>query len=181
MKKVEILDFNSLASFDELENVNTVTTIPLIFYSSTISYPTLSVKRALEPVELIVEPNNAGDEQTVDSLDNVGKAYINASNQLVFIVAKDKVMNACMAKEFIVGFIVTYMTGRVVYNTPANAATYNMIVERGCDGAFVSSYKQAALSDIIKTIPTLDNTLNVDMTGGYVYKIFRDLTNCNVK
>lgn len=165
-----------MASFDEFSNVNVITTIPLPFYVPTTSFSSLSVRRGLENVEIATIDTNS--EAAVDSADNIGKVTVNPNNQLVFFVAPDKVMNPCMAKEYIVGFIVSYITGKVVYVTPANTATYNVVVERGSDGAFVSSYKQSALSDLMKMIPSLDNTLNVDMTGGYVYKIFRDMTNC---
>lgn len=176
MKKVDILNFNSMASFDEFSDVNVITTFPLPFYNSAVSFSSLNVRRGLESVE--VATIDTTSETAVNSADNIGKVAVNQNNQLVFFVAPDKVANACMAKEYIVGFIISYLTGRVVYVTPSNTATYNMIVERGADNAFVSSYKQSALSDLLKLIPGLDNTLNVDMTGGYVYKIFRDMTNC---
>lgn len=172
MKKVEILNFNSVVSFETLENVNVITTFPLPFYTPTTSFPSLSIKRALETLEFV--PANAN----IDDVENIGKVSVNPDNQLVFVVDPAKVMNACVAKEYIVGFIVSYLTGKVYYNTPSNVSTYNMVVERGADGGFVSSYKQSSLADIMKQIPVLDNTLNVDMTGGYVYKIFRDLSNC---
>lgn len=183
MKKIEILDFNSFAYMREGENVNMIFTSPLLFFCPSVSNASLVVKHQL--VELEEAPNTT----ELDSKENVTimegdteksrvTYIINQDNQLVFLVDKNIVLNDCMAREFIVGFIVSYETSKVIYTTTGNVPTYDLIVRRGKDGAFVTAYKQSSLPSLVQILPGLDNTLDVDATGGYVYEIFRDLTAC---
>lgn len=202
MKRTEILDFNSFAYMQEGENVNMIYTHPLAFFCPNVSNASLTVRHQLEKVSYAPNTSN------IDSLDNVTikteeepvtpptspeegvetqaeaevketfTFIVNQDNRLVFLVPKTKVTNDCMAKEFIVGLIVSYETLKVAYTTPGNAATYNMIVRRGNNGGIVTAYQQSPLQTLLQLLPGLDNTLDVNMSGGYVYEIFRDLTTC---
>lgn len=200
MKRTEILDFNSFAYMQEGENVNMIYTHPLAFFCPNVSNASLTVKHQLEKV------NYAPNTTNLDSLDNVTikpaepvtppsedtevvaqadeaaqetfTYIVNQDNRLVFLVPKDKVTSDCAAREFIVGLIVSYVTSKVVYTTPGNTATYNMLVKRGNNGGIVTAYQQSSLQSLLQLLPGLDNTLDVDMSGGYVYEIFRDLTTC---
>lgn len=172
MIKKEILDFNSFASFVEGENVNMVYTRPLAFYSPTVSNGSLKITDHGMPVSY------AADITTLDKPENAGTYIINQDNCIVFLTAKDQIPSECQAKAFLVGFVVSYVTPTIIYSTPAPTATYNMVVKRGKDGVFVTAYSQNSLKGVMETIPQLDASLDINMTGGYVYEIFRDLTTC---
>lgn len=176
MKKIEILDFNSMATFNELTNVNTITLHPLKFYSAATSANSLVVKRQLERLPFV-----AYVEADLDNEANVGSYTIDGQNRIIFIVSKATVTSECLAREYIVGYIVEYLTTKVAFSNASANPTYDMYVVRGCDDRFVTAYKQSTLTDLVKIIPGLDNTLNADMTGGYVFQIFRNLKTDNTK
>ena len=151
---------------DNLENV----TIPADDDTSVTEPTTPSPEEGEEKNEV---------ETQADAIPEYTFTYIiNQDNRLVFLVPKEMVMNDCMAKEFIVGLIVSYETNKVVYTTPGTTATYNMLVKRGNDGRIVTGYQQSSLQSLLTLLPGLDNTLDVNATGGYVYEISRDLTTC---
>lgn len=117
--------------------------------------------------------------ETTEAGTSIVTYVINQDNRLVFLVDKNTVLNDCMAREFIVGFIVLYETPKVAYTTTGgNTATYNMIIRRAKDNMIVSAYQQSTLPSLTQLIPNFDNTLDVNATGGYIYEIFRDLTAC---
>ena len=150
------------------------------------SLDNVTVKKEEDTPTVPITPPTEGREATdtpealAEEVPETMFSYIvNQDNRLVFLVSKDEVMNDCMAKEFIVGLIVSYQTPRVFFTTPSGAtATYNMIVKRGADDRVVTAYQQSSLGSLLQLLPGLDATLDVNITGGYKYEIFRDLTAC---
>lgn len=182
MKRTEILDFNSFSFMQEGTNVNMIFTNPLPFFCPNVSNKSLVIKHQL------VKVPHAPNTTELDSLENTNVMesgglseytyIINQDNCLVFIVPKNIVLNECMAKEFLAGMLVTYETTKVAYATSGNVSTYNMIVKKGDDGRIVTAYQQISLQELLQLLPNLSNNLDVNITGGYIFEIFRDLCVC---
>lgn len=182
MKRTEILDFNSFLTMQEGTNVNMIYTFPMPFFCPNVSNASLTVKHQLKKVP------HAPNVAELDGLDNInvstGEGFseysyvINQDNCLVFIVPKELVANDCMAKEFLAGFVISYETTKVAYATTSNLASYNMLVKKGSDRRLVTAYQQISLQEMLQLLPNLANSLDVNITGGYIFEISRDLMAC---
>lgn len=169
MITTKILDFNSFYLFDQLTNVNVIATKTIPFLDLT-SIEKIVLKHQGILMEYIPYP------ATLDLAANVGKFTVNTTNQIVFIIDKATVTNVCMAKEYIVGFIVEYVTEKLSYTGTPQNPLFRMKVMRGSDGIVTNIYTKMTMQTILQTINSLGIGLDLNTFGGNKYVIEMEVT-----